>query len=389
MKAKLFVLAVLLFLMLSGFSTVSAEEPIPNSSETQVGHLTFAVPVTISELTTSLAQQRLKVVTLQSSLQVGEVEVTEFYMPPVYVLRPFRAQGNSGRIERMNRILIEAYMLNRTAFLQDMLATEADLPEEDQTDMAMEFAAMREVLATPSLQQIPVNITGIVVTGPAAAIQNLVDSFPVPMATAETIALEALAEQSAAPTAAFQEASEGTTAANATWYPNSGTSYVYPSSLGGRYTSQYLRWTSKSFTSTQTYEHDFWLDNYDNRTYLDPRSTLYPACTPRSLYTTNSFPSAARPYVDTRNNYWGCDKNEIPYTIGVAQASALSSGKTYYTYFRTALGNASSDRFKLQAQLGRRVPTNCYSTWCSWGSSIFNLIPAWNTGVPGTRYWQK
>ncbi|MCK5385866.1 MAG: fibronectin type III domain-containing protein [Gammaproteobacteria bacterium] len=174
--------------------------------------------------------------------------------------------------------------------------------------------------------------------------------------------------------------------------PNSGTSYFYPSSHGGRYVYQFMKWDSVNFSEEQTYEHDVFLYNYDRKTYLDGGTTSYPGCWPELTYAATSWPVASRPYIDTRFGYNEynipiCEIDELIYTIGAAQASALQANIRYYTYIRTENGNDSSDKFKLQAQIGHRVPNSCYSTWCSFGDGHYDLIPSWSTTVPGTQNW--
>ena len=174
--------------------------------------------------------------------------------------------------------------------------------------------------------------------------------------------------------------------------PNSGTSYFYPSSSGGRYTTQYMKWNSVNFSEEQTYEHDIFLDNSDGKTYLDGDTTLYPGCWPELTYAATSWPAESRPYIDTRFGYndYGipiCETDELAYTIGVAQASALQANVNYYTYIRTENGNDLSDKFKLQGQIGHRSPSYCYTAWCSFGDGHYNIIPAWSATVPGTQTW--
>lgn len=174
--------------------------------------------------------------------------------------------------------------------------------------------------------------------------------------------------------------------------PNSGTSYFYPSSHGGRYTTQYMKWDSVNFSEEQTYEHDIFLYNFDRKTYLDGDTTSYPGCWPELTYAATSWPAASKPYIDTRFGYNEynipiCETDELTYTIGAAQANALQANIRYYTYIRTENGNDSSDKFKLQAQIGHRIPNSCYSTWCSFGDGHYDLIPSWSTTVPGTQNW--
>lgn len=174
-----------------------------------------------------------------------------------------------------------------------------------------------------------------------------------------------------------------------TLVPNSGTSYFYPSAYGGRYTQQNMKWSSINFSTEQTYEHDIFLYNYDRKTYLDGTSTSYPGCYPNATYAATSWPVASQPYLDTRlsENLVSCEVDELAYTIGAAQASALQANVDYYTYIRTANGNDTTDKFKLQGQVGHRTPSNCYTTWCSFGDQSYNIIRAWSTNVPGTQSW--
>ena len=171
--------------------------------------------------------------------------------------------------------------------------------------------------------------------------------------------------------------------------PNSGSSHFYPSAYGGRAVKQYMKWDSINFSEEQTYEHDVFLYNYDRKTYLDGDTTSYPGGWPELEYAATSWPAASKPYIDTRFNMYmvSCDKNELAYTIGAAQASALQANTNYVTYIRTENGNDSSDKFYLKAQIGHRIPDFCYTTWCSFGDESFSLISAWDSTVPGDKTW--
>ena len=170
--------------------------------------------------------------------------------------------------------------------------------------------------------------------------------------------------------------------------PNSGTSYFYPSAYGGRYVKQYMKWDVVNFSEEQTYEHDVFLYNYDERTYLDGNTTAYPGCWPELTYASTTWPAASKPYIDTRfdKNMTSCETEELAYTLGIAQANALQANVNYYTYMRTEYGNDSTDKFKLQGQIGHRVPNDCYSTWCSFGDQSYELVSSWHY-VPGTKSW--
>ncbi|VBB43557.1 exported hypothetical protein [uncultured Desulfatiglans sp.] len=174
-----------------------------------------------------------------------------------------------------------------------------------------------------------------------------------------------------------------------TWWPNVGYSHTYQYSPTERYTLQYMGWYNPNFTEIDTYEHDYFLYNYDNATYLRNGSTSYPNCYPLIVYAATTWPSDSHPYLDTRYNYFGCEFNELAFTIGASKAKSIPGNIWHYNYFITKNGNSSSDKFKLQAQKGYRNPSWCYSTWCSFSEKIVNLVPAWSSSVPGTVRWTK
>ncbi|MDO8524746.1 MAG: fibronectin type III domain-containing protein [bacterium] len=172
--------------------------------------------------------------------------------------------------------------------------------------------------------------------------------------------------------------------------PTSGTAYFYPSAYGGRYTQQNMRWPANYFAPEETYEHKVYLYNYDRKTYLDGTSTSYPGCYPITTYAATTWPAASYPYLDTRlyKSLYKCEIDELSYTIGAAQANAIPANVDHYTYIRTANGNDTTDKFKLQGQVGYRYPSICYTTWCSEKYKIYSIIPfASGTTVPGTQSW--
>jgi hypothetical protein len=95
--------------------------------------------------------------------------------------------------------------------------------------------------------------------------------------------------------------------------------------------------------------------------------------------------------LDTRlaNNLIQCEVDELAFTIGAARANQLQANVMYHNYIRTANGNATSDKFKVQAQVGHRSPDGCDTTWCSFGDENVRLVPAWSDAVPGTREWER
>jgi hypothetical protein len=176
-----------------------------------------------------------------------------------------------------------------------------------------------------------------------------------------------------------------------TWYPNYGTTYVLSSSDTERFVTNYVRWDAPLFGASSTYEHDFLLNNINgNGTYLNSARTTAPHCMPQVLYAGTSFPASSYPYLDTRLDFNGhCNDSEVSFTIGIARADTIPAGETHFTHIRTTKGNVDTDSFKLQAQLGHRAPSNCYTTWCVYADATVNLVPAWDTLVPGITTWFK
>jgi hypothetical protein len=70
--------------------------------------------------------------------------------------------------------------------------------------------------------------------------------------------------------------------------------------------------------------------------------------------------------VDTQ---FGDSDDEKAVTIGSANAVQLEPEIMYYTVTRMSDGGGNSSWVKLSSQRGIRSPTNCYSTWCSFGCS--------------------
>jgi len=158
-----------------------------------------------------------------------------------------------------------------------------------------------------------------------------------------------------------------------------------------------MRWNANRFGSDQTYEHEFYIDAYDNSTYLSTAQTPYDDCMPITTSSQSTWGSAAYTYLDTRLEEPGdgwCEAGRIGYVIGAGNAIAISSGVTHYNYIRTYNGNANSDRFQLSAQLGVQRPPGCITTWCSFGTNKVPLVGRketgeWSVNVPGVKDWVK
>ncbi len=302
---------------------------------------------------------------IESNFKVNDESVHDFY-----VIDP----------KDKNKDIKEDYIRNRKAFLADVKGAS-------------------QISSTDSAGIENILITKITVTGENSSIDQIKKGLEIDKINVKNnrsdIASQARGKASPKEAHLSDNETVNTVALTATpmylSLPTSGTSYFYPSSSGGRYTWQFMKWNTINFTSDQTYEHKIILYNYDRKTYLDGASTSYPGCYPTTTYAATTWPAASKPYIDTRfmqpTEGVGCETDELSYTIGAAQADALQANVNYYTYIRTADGNDAFDKFKLQGQVGYRSPSSCYTTWCSAKYKIYNIIPAWSTAVPGAQSW--
>jgi hypothetical protein len=145
-----------------------------------------------------------------------------------------------------------------------------------------------------------------------------------------------------------------------------------------RYITQYLYWhdtkrlkwfSEGGIDSPATYEAEALFDDSEGKAYG----------TKPSGYWSSTLPSA---YVDTnildRSGIVG-NKDEPSVTIGSASAYLIKPAQLYSTHTRMKSGGGSESQFKLQAQRGKRVPSYCFSTYCSFGCKT--------TGHVKTRDW--
>lgn len=91
-------------------------------------------------------------------------------------------------------------------------------------------------------------------------------------------------------------------------------------------------------------------------------------------------------YLDTR---FGDPDYVKAFTIGSADADSLQPATFYYYYIRTPNGDANSDNGYLLAQIGHRVPSGCYTTWCVFGVQDPEAIylPYDVDPIPGDFTW--
>lgn len=169
-----------------------------------------------------------------------------------------------------------------------------------------------------------------------------------------------------------------------TWVPSYVSVETGETEPGIRFVRTRMIWGDVSgFHSSSTFELDFFLDNYDASplgpgTYLDRSRT--PGQSPKVKTWRSNLPHA---YLDTR---FGDGNDEIAYTIGSGQASAIEPGKEYDTLIVTSAGDTDRDSARLSAQLGLQKPTGCVTTWCSFPAgegSMIDIFPAWEIPVPG------
>jgi hypothetical protein len=178
---------------------------------------------------------------------------------------------------------------------------------------------------------------------------------------------------------------------NDTWVPSKGYSWISEDNINAsnnHYIQQYVYWrTSDRLTwfennPDSTYEPDALFYNYnDNGSYgVAPLG-----------YWSSDLPS---PYIDTQAFD---SENELAITVGSANAQLIEPGRFYYTVTRmvweSGIGSVNT-KVKLMSQRGRRVPSGCYTTFCSFGcdnGNNYRTVPFGDgyTAPGGRVYWWK
>ncbi len=366
-RLVIFTFLVMLSSYASARSTEDAKRPVTIYAECVFGH-----SQDVGSVVALLDRYRLKPIMLESDFAVGGESVHDFY--PVKNAQQYNEVGG-------------LYREARRSFLLDMISLDL-AGSAFAADLRNEQEAMNRLVHSED----PIMTAQVTFAGSYEDVQLFANENSGVLERLEVLADGR--QRVHQKRTILQPASAST---SSTWYPNSGSTGTDESGAEGeRFVVQYMKWKKHSFGSSATYEHDFFLYNYNSDgTYLSSASTLYPDCMPKTTYTATTWPSSAKPYVDTRFYFdrqplrTGCEKTEIPYTIGVAKANVLENGKSYYTYIRTVRGNVSRDKFKVQAQLGHRSPSSCYTTWCSFGDQRTSLVPAWSEKIPGSVNWTK
>lgn len=352
-----------------------------NRNKNLIVKVSFSQPLSLAEVKGLAGRGLFEIAMLEGEFKIGDVTHYEFY-----IIQPGMNLA-SAELSALQR----DYQEKRFALMQSVLASATHLDNDFFVQSDTMLASMRHAVATAD--------TGPVLVSKAVILANRTDISQLMEHSSDLIQnievedavryQEKLNRKAMRQETTESENEEMSTTSSSTWWPNVGYSYTYPYSSTQRYTLQYMGWYAPAFTWIQTYEHDYFLYNYDRATYLYGGSTAYPGCFPVVQYAATTWPAASYPYLDTRFNYTGCEVNELAFTAGAAQASAIPGGVWHYYYIITANGNASRDHFKLQAQRGYRSPTWCYTTWCSFADYTLNLVPAWNSAVPGTVYWTR
>lgn len=158
----------------------------------------------------------------------------------------------------------------------------------------------------------------------------------------------------------------------------------------------YMRWTINRFTSDQTYEHDFFLlkDSTSPGAYFARSFSLTPWCQPKSIYAATSWPSSSYPFIDSDLESTGlCSSSGwIAFSLGAAQANAITTNVDHYTVILMPDGDATTDKFLLQGQVGYQYPLGSRSALNSYPygygeneTTHYGLIK--NGNIPGSQSW--
>lgn len=320
------------------------------------------------------SKYNLKVTHLESSFILGNAYIHDYYIA-----------DREASIEDIET----DYRQKRLIFCDSVLRNIEGFSYAELSDLGEMLVAMGEYSIHHS--KVEISIQKVALSSTGRGLQNLLKNEKASLKGAELLLLNPVSQRfnERAPSHEVATYEHLGNKATATWYPDSGVSIVGEDANGERYSLQLMKWNNILFNSNQTYEHEFFLYNYDKQTYLNGASTLYPGCFPKGAYAATSWPKDSRPYIDTRlsQKYTGCEESELEFTIGAAVANKLVKGKTYFTYFSTAKGKSDSGKFKINSQLGHRSPKACYTTWCSYGDEHATLVKSWNSNVPGTVQW--
>jgi hypothetical protein len=152
-----------------------------------------------------------------------------------------------------------------------------------------------------------------------------------------------------------------------------------PNYVSRRFMYQSFKWSPDRLENLHSYdkegyEHEAWYDNYDDRHFLGKITTAV-----------STMPND---YLDTEAlNPEG--NNELGYTFGTSRGTHLEANKYYEIFIRTKLGNANTDRGKVQGARTHRRIVFCDSRWCMKQNQVERFIPAWDFAVSGVKQWTR
>lgn len=378
MKNKSFYFIFLFFLALS-LSIFSVKVFAGNrSAESDVdtyGSAEFKDPTLVEDVLTFSRKNKMKVTLLESDFLLGTTPIHDFY--------PINLQTNPGSIET-------DYIKARLGALKDSINERKNLSNEEQQALAPQFEAAELLLKNGYKEKI--RISKATFSGKKSELEKFSKKSNIKKLDIFDTGtkVDKQKKHKEVPNNKFSEGGQvsALAATGYQWMPVSGTSISDVAAEGGRYAREYMKWDSNVFAPEDTYEHDFFLYNYDGQTYLNGASTPPVDCFPVITYASTTWPAESKPYLDSRYDLekFRCEIDELAYTIGAAKADKIASGVLHYNYIRTSNGNAASSKFKINAQLGYRSADTCYTTWCSWSESQVIMVP-FRDGVPGSIPW--
>jgi hypothetical protein len=361
-----------------------------------IAEVTFTRPLLVAEVVQLSNQHNAEIAVLEGDFEVGTQPIHDFYVTP--------SEGTPAEIE-------QAYEENRLAYFQDAVNDIEGMQPEDQAEQQSLLLAMKAALAINDAGL--VTVSGATLSGKREDLQTLDASSDtaltdaiarVVIADAGDAQLQSLTENvdaeedfpesadelvTTAGGLSEESSSDGTmtAASSGTYYPNVGyfrilASWNFP---GHRFSGQWFKWYNDTLTSNDTYEHDVFLDNRDNETYMTRRNTTWPYCYPYKWYASTSLPQSSGLYIDTNFTQSGhCQPDFRAYTIGLLYGDKVSSGVWYHTYVRTPNGNEGGDGAFLRGQVGHRE--GCAwrpRAFCSFGDARRDLLGRQPTKTQG------
>ncbi len=370
---KLKYLPTLLMLVVC-ISTAKADMVLSDTNDKfSIAEIKFSKELTLENTISLLSDTDANIAIIQSQYEFNGQTVTEFYTPPQSTYaRDIHAYSLKNEYTDYRKSLALAILENSTFDK----ALELDDSAKESID-----AILRS--SEPS----SINITGVTLTGDRNELskvgtQNNVKTIDI--TTIDNI------KKNAKKASLTKKTNSNSEKSSTNWLPDEGFTFLNQSTVSTRYSLQYMKWSNNNFDLDDTYEHDFFLNNYNNNlgTYLTLNSSTPPSCMPSHTYWSTTMPPLSAPYLDTRLDQNGlCSTKEVPYTIGAAIAVALPANTLMFTYFVANNGTVVNDKYKLTGQKGIRLPFWCYSTWCSFGTEQANIIPAWRSGTPTAYAW--